>query len=213
MRPSILVIDDFYDDADVVRRNVCALEFPEPLRQQNYPGRNSIQKFLPEGLDQAVSRLVQEPVVGSQHNVHGHFRVSLAGEDARRRYYVHVDGDAHWSGILYLTLPEHCRGGTEFYRHREYQTDQAFTRVEDARARGYDSCAALASAIIERDGNDLSKWQHLMTIPMRFNRLILFRPWFWHTAGESFGDSIDNGRLVQLFFFSSPGAAGAAPGR
>jgi hypothetical protein len=29
----------------------------------------------------------------------------------------------------------------------------------------------------------------------------LFRPWFWHTAGKSFGDSLENGRLVQLFFW------------
>jgi hypothetical protein len=44
-----------------------------------------------------------------------------------------------------------------------------------------------------------------MTVPMRFNRLILLRPWLWHTAGMSFGTSNENCRLVQLFFF--------APGR
>jgi hypothetical protein len=25
----------------------------------------------------------------------------------------------------------------------------------------------------------------------------------WHTAGESFGDSLENGRLVYLMFFAS----------
>lgn len=206
MRTSILVVDDFYEDPHRVREQVSRLDFPRPPAQRNYPGRNSAVRFLPEGLDEVVSALVRERVVGSKHNVHGHFRLSLAGEDAQRSYYVHVDGDAHWSGILYLTLPQHCRGGTEFYRHRETNSDQTLIRNEEARARGYRDCVAYASAVIERDGNDLSRWEHLMTIPMRFNRLILFRPWFWHTAGESFGTGIEDGRLVQLFFFS------AAPG-
>ena len=37
---------------------------------------------------------------------------------------------------------------------------------------------------------------------MRFIRCILFRLWFWHTSGHSFGDSPENARLVQLFFFT-----------
>ena len=40
---------------------------------------------------------------------------------------------------------------------------------------------------------------------MGFNRLILYRPWLWHSAGESFGDSVENGRLVQLMQFTAPG--------
>lgn len=201
MHTSIVVVDDFYDDPLVVREKVSRLEFPEPPRQQNYPGRNSRLSFVPQGLDDAVSRLVNERVVGSEENAHGHFRLSLGGEDARRNYYVHVDGDALWSGILYLTLAQHCQGGTEFYRHRETASDRTLIRNEDAQAAGFANCSDYTSAIINRDSNDLAHWEHLMTVPMRFNRLILFRPWFWHTAGRSFGDDIHDGRLVQLFFF------------
>jgi hypothetical protein len=42
-----------------------------------------------------------------------------------------------------------------------------------------------------------------MQAPMRFNRLIMLRPWLWHTAGTGFGDSMENGRLVYLMFFAS----------
>jgi len=41
-----------------------------------------------------------------------------------------------------------------------------------------------------------------MTVPMRFNRCVLLRPWFWHTAGPSFGDRPENARLIQMFFFT-----------
>ncbi|MFQ5347644.1 MAG: hypothetical protein ACE5ED_07350 [Rhodothalassiaceae bacterium] len=36
---------------------------------------------------------------------------------------------------------------------------------------------------------------------MRFNRLVLLRPWLWHTAGPGFGNSLENGRLVYLMFY------------
>jgi hypothetical protein len=57
--------------------------------------------------------------------------------------------------------------------------------------------------ILTRDSLDDRAWEHTMTVPMRFNRLLLLRPWLWHTAGENFGDSLENGRLVFLLFFES----------
>jgi hypothetical protein len=52
-----------------------------------------------------------------------------------------------------------------------------------------------------RDALDRSKWELSMTVPMRFNRLVLLRPWLWHTSGPGFGDSVENGRLVYVMFF------------
>jgi Family of unknown function (DUF6445) len=198
---SLLIIDGFYDDAEVVRQRALSFDFPVPTKGKNYPGRNSVQTFLPEGLDSVVSSLVHEPVQACQIAEHGRFRSTLASEEEDRGYYVHIDGDAHWSGILFMSPDEYCQGGTEFYRHREHSIDRSYITDVEARAHGWNSCSEFAVKTIQEDGNDLSKWEHLMTIPMRFNRLILFRPWFWHTAGKSFGDSIENGRLVQLFFW------------
>ena len=47
----------------------------------------------------------------------------------------------------------------------------------------------------------MEKWELTSVVPMRFNRLILLRPWLYHTAGPSFGDCPENCRLVHLFFF------------
>jgi len=57
--------------------------------------------------------------------------------------------------------------------------------------------------IIERDSIDDAKWEPTMRAPMRFNRLVLLRPWLWHTAGPAFGDRMENGRLVYLMFFEA----------
>jgi hypothetical protein len=131
---------------------------------------------------------------------HGKCRIALAGDTGRAK--VHVD-TAHWSGILYLSRPEDCRGGTEFFRHLPTGTERAPFDDEEARAHGYPAAKEMVARILERDTVDDSKWEMTMRVPMRFNRLILLRPWLWHTAGEAFGDSLENGRLVYLMFFAS----------
>ena len=87
-------------------------------------------------------------------------------------------------------------------------TDRAAIYAHEMAAIGAKTYREAAEPIIAADSADLTKWDHVMTVPMRFNRLILLRPWLWHAAGRSFGDSLQNGRLVQLFFFG----LGEAPG-
>ena len=46
-------------------------------------------------------------------------------------------------------------------------------------------------------------WEWLFEVPMRFNRLIIFRSDFFHAITELFGDRPENGRLVQLLHFEA----------
>ena len=66
---------------------------------------------------------------------------------------------------------------------------------------GYSTYDELRQDILDKDALDRSKWELSTNIPMRFNRLVLLQPQYWHTAGESFGDSVEDGRLVYLMFF------------
>ena len=99
--------------------------------------------------------------------------------------------------------PEDCRGGTEFFRHIRTNSDRAPYNDEEAVALGYSSAKAMTAEVLEQDSTDDSKWELTQRVPMRFNRLVLLRPWLWHTAGENFGDTLENGRLVYLMFFAS----------
>ena len=124
MRISYLIIDDFYDDPYVVRNAALHTDYARFEDQQNYPGDNSADAFEMDGLNEFVSQLVHEPVMGTPGSAHCRFRIAIAGSESRARLRMHVDGDSYWSGIVYLSLPEHCRGGTEFYRHKELGTDR-----------------------------------------------------------------------------------------
>lgn len=198
MPTSLIVIDDFIDTADQLRD--AALRLTYPPQEGMYPGRNSVERINLGGLEEEVSRTVGERVRGlPPPQAHGKFRLTMEADRGKAR--VHVDA-AHWSGILYLSRPEDCRGGTEFFRHLPSGLDRTPYSDEEARRYGYPSGREMTRAILD-DGLDESKWERTMLVPMRFNRLVLFRPWLWHTAGENFGDRPENARLVYLMFFGT----------
>jgi hypothetical protein len=199
MQTSLIVVDDFFDDADSVRN--AALRLTYPPQQGVFPGRNSVERLTIQGLDRSISSLVGEPV-RAVNPLQSHCKCRITLADDAGTGHVHID-PAYWSGILYLSRPEDCRGGTEFFRHKATGTDRA--PYDDAEAAGYGFASGreMVNEIIGRDGKNPAAWKPSMTVPMRFNRLVLLRPWLWHTAGEKFGDSMQNGRLVLLFFFES----------
>lgn len=199
MPTSIIVVDDFLDNALELRNAALRLTYPE--QDGAFPGRNSLERITIEGLLPQVSRIVGEPLaLLDPLQSHAKCRITLAADQGRAK--VHIDR-SHWSGILYLSLPEHCQGGTEFYRHRRTETDRRPVNHAELAAMGYSSIDEVHREIIEKESNDDSKWELTMQVPMRFNRLLLLRPWLWHTAGPAFGDRLENGRLVYLMFFGS----------
>jgi hypothetical protein len=200
MPTSLIIVDDFLSNAHELRDAALRLTYPE--QDGAFPGRNSLERIEVGGLAQKASELVREPLKPiSPPQSHAKFRITMAQDKGRAR--VHIDSGAHWSGILYLSRPEDCRGGTEFFRHRRTNTDRAPINAAERAALGYASSQEMYRDIIEQDSNDDSKWELTMRAPMRFNRLVLLRPWLWHTAGEAFGDNMENGRLVYLMFFES----------
>jgi hypothetical protein len=197
MTTSLIVVDDFLADPFELRN--AALRMTYPPQEGAFPGRNSLERIEIDGLVPQVSRIVGEKLVLlSPPQSHGKCRVTMASDVGRAT--VHVD-QSHWSGILYLSLPEHCQGGTGFFRHRRTDTERGPLNDGELAAMGYASMAEMHRDIIEKDSNDPGAWELTMQVPMRFNRLLLLRPWLWHTAGPGFGDKLENSRLVYLMFF------------
>ena len=200
---SLMIIDDFLPNPYAFREKLLALEYPKPTNNIYYPGRNSKTSLPIPGLAEEISRRVQETLTPKEQTAHCKSRITLAGELGKAD--IHIDG-CYWSALLYMSLPEHCQGGTDFFKHIETDTDQAILtpkgieklglqNVEDAEKKYYD--------IMKKDGQNREKWKKTLHVPMRFNRLVLLRPWLWHTAGPGFGDSLESGRLVYLMFFNA----------
>lgn len=208
-RPPLFVIDNFYMDPLAMRERALAADF---RRFGLYPGFNSVEFAHPE---EARARICEE--LGSEIEWEltvdsGQFR--LSGADDWREVDIHVDAPTmgprspQWSGVVHLTLPEHCHGGTSLWLHNRtglcaHPTEEQAREVPELAAFA-DSTEGLLNYFSE-EGKDRSKWTEYQRIPMVFNRLACFQSGLFHSLTSLFGDEPANSRLVHLLFFSQPG--------
>jgi hypothetical protein len=201
MYQSIIILDDFYADAMDIRKMALTLDYPDHGGKAYYSGRNSKQALINQGIVEGLSRVVGEPLSPSPRSAVGHFRITFAHELPRQD--IHIDPYRDWAGVVYLNLPDQCigRGGTSFWRHKRLGIEAMPRNQQEIERYGYKSYDEMRVALAEGDGLDRGKWDLTMTVPMRFNRCILFRSWLWHSHCENFGDTMETGRLIQVFFF------------
>ncbi len=200
MLPSLIIVDDFLSDPHGFRRQALALDYDPARKKGNYPGLMSGQALPIAGLDAAVSARVGVKLQAAAGTMHQYCRLTLKGDTGRSG--VHID-PAYYSGILYLNLPDQCRGGTDFFRHKPTGLEGVPTTDMALAATGYTDINRLIEEVVNADTLKPARWERTMTVPMRFNRLILFSPWLFHNAAPGFGDSKENGRLVHLMFFAA----------
>ena len=205
--PTFIVIDDFLANPNVARDAALRLSYDPAKKHGNYPGTLSDRPLPIKGLEDRISAIAGTPLVPAPGTTHGHCRLTLAGD--RGDTGVHID-PAAYSGILFLSKPEHCRGGTDFFTHKRTGLDRIPRDMPGIRSAGYSDINRLIEDVVNRDTNRRSAWDKSFTLPMRYNRLILFNPWLFHDAARAFGDRPDNARLVMLMFFASAASAGSS---
>lgn len=200
MPVSLVVVDDFLQNPTMLRDAALKMDYPKLETPSNYPGRNSVQQKLLPGMDAALSQLAGVklmPVLDS--GSHGRFRVAMDGDEGAKG--VHID-NADYTAILYLTLPEHCRDGTHFFKHLPSGTDRAPRTDDELRAMGCANVNEFWDNVLNPHTNDPTKWEKLSTVPMRYNRLVLLDAKQWHDAGLSFGTDETNARLIYLLSYN-----------
>src|SRR5204862_5368387 len=109
--------------------------------------------------------------------------------------FVHSDG-CDWAAVVYLNKDRDGEPGTRFYRHRE--TGMAVHTGEPGTVWPH-----------LRDGGKLDMWEVTLTVPMRFNRLVLYNANMFHRNACAWGSSVHDSRLVQSIFIAT-GAIDAA---
>lgn len=202
---NVIIYDDFYPNPDLIREMALDTEYESDNHQSNYPGINSIGSFFPDDLSEYLSTIINSPVSASSRCACGQFR--LTKEFDSYRQYIHVDFNCDWAGVVYLT-PNDIVGsnyltcGTKLWRNKAMNLDYFPMNERAAAELGFHNPNDLKK-FMETDGLDESKWDQTINVPNVYNRLVLFRPWFWHSIGGHFGTNKSNCRLVQLFFLNN----------
>jgi tetratricopeptide (TPR) repeat protein len=209
---SLLVLDDVLDDPLACRAHALALTYAtgRELGAVNFPGIQTAAQECSAIMQRLADALGCDLKWDSLDN--GAFRLSSAADTARCD--IHVDSDARadsYAAVLYLSLPEHCAGGTGFWRHRETGWERR-PSAEQLTALGYASFldferrwvpVGQQRTFAEWRKERAQAWDCVFEIPMRFNRMIVYRSDFFHAIGELFGDRPENARLVRLFYFQA----------
>jgi hypothetical protein len=178
------VVDDFYDDPVFVRASALTASYSEapPLNaDQPQLGGAARRCAVPAEIEQEA-RGKLEALLGIQiHTNVFQFRYTLA--ETVKRAVCHVD-KAEFTAVMYLTLPEHCRGGTSFFRHRP--SDRFGAPVEE-----------------RLDFANPESWDEIYRVEMKFNRMVVYPGWLFHSPTPPFfGGSIEDARLSQTMFIN-----------
>lgn len=213
---TLITVDEFYDNPMEVRKFALSAGYPKPHEGKTYPGRNSEKSYYPDWMDEKISQIVGEPLELSPGQMNGGFRVSLEGDEYKQdihsdMFHVADPTDSNtWAGVLYLSDPQFCvdgdgnqYSGTKLWRHKRLGWERIPITREEGTKFGYDNYTKLRDEVIEGDGIDRSKWVETADVKMAFNRLVMFRPWMFHSAGvpDGIGNNLMNGRMVQIFFW------------
>lgn len=195
--PSIIIIDDFLADPHAARREALGLSYNPGNKRGNYPGITSDNALDVAALNDQLSRFVGVSVIGDPNTLHGHCRITKKTDKGATG--VHID-PADYSGILYLSEAAQDRSGTCFFRHKPTGLERIPTTPVALAQSGYADHSVAVDRIVNQDTNKPARWEKVMTVPMRFNRLVLFSPWMFHDAGPGFGKTAEDARLVMLLF-------------
>ena len=210
MQKKLIIVDDFYQDPDAVRAAALAANY-HAEEGHTYPGENSTSALVLPGMRETFQSILGPNVEPTKVGLFGHFRISRGSDHFEQD--VHVDpptvpDEFLWAGVLYLNTPEQClkpdnttREGTLLWRHKARNMERTPLSQEEGLAWGFPDYEAVRQEIIYKDGLDRSKWELMTRVPMKYNRIVFFRPWLWHSHGENFGKTREDSRLVQIFFF------------
>lgn len=193
---NLIVVDNFYNNPMETRNYILTQEFSV---KGNYPGRrtesyatielkNVIQKYVePYAGKITVFPCPKEDGSDANKIYNGSFQYTTS----RDRSWIHTDSWNNWAGVLYLTPDAPLSSGTGFYRFKDGAMD--------------DDDAKLLNNKEETDkaSQDLTKWELVDKVGNVFNRLVLFNSYRYHMSMDYFGDCKENGRLFQVFFFST----------
>ena len=192
MRVNTLIVDDFYENVDEVRRFALAQDFGV---KGNYPGQRTVS-FANDSIKDYINNLIR-PFAGeitfwSTDEYNGAYQYTTSYE----RSWIHSDQTTSWAGIVYLTPDAPLTGGTGLFRHKETglsQTPRLANGEPDQELLNY----------IGIDSQDMTKWEMTDRLANKYNRLVLYRGDLFHQSLDYFGSNKENGRLFQTFFFST----------
>jgi len=197
-----IIVDDFYNNPDEMVQVALESLNEADSPTGNYAGVMTTKYFLGEPLRDIFQKLTLESTINSSTNANGRLRFTRANDTFKFHIHYDVDMQTKWAGVVYLSKEHPKVDGTCFWRHLRTGLEIAPNTVEGFAKYGWKNFNDLRD-FLQTEGLDESLWEKTFTVPYKYNRLVLFRPWMLHSPGPAFGDTLQNCRIVQTLFFGN----------
>lgn len=202
---SVLIIDNFLELPTIVRvwainqQYYTAKQFVEMTgTHTDWPGRRT-QHVV--DLDEAYANTVLTKIANIANTYFGLNNVSIKSyfqlttkDDGDS--WVHQDNDVKLAALLYLNPVPPPNSGTTLYRCKDVAKWESYMGI----AGGYDTMKTINNS--ENTELYQSLFEPVDVLGNVFNRLVIYPGLAYHKSNNYFGDSIENGRLTQVFFIN-----------
>lgn len=190
MKVQCLIVDDFYSNVDDVRNFALQQDFSV---SGNYPGRRTAS-FITDSAKELIQDIIR-PFAGKVTWWGDDYTGSFQYTTASDRSWIHSDHTTNWAGVLYLTPDAPISAGTGLFKLKEngLRSWKNSDHTEEENR----------NALHNRYSQDYTKWEMVDKVGNVYNRLVLYRGDLFHVSLDYFGDTKENGRLFQLFFFNT----------
>jgi hypothetical protein len=186
--PQILVVDDFYQDPDAIRKLALAAEYEADLRY--FKGVRSKQKFLFPYVKEEFERLLGVRITDwMAQPANGSFQKTTEADPL----VWHSDTQSY-AAAIYLTrglVRDPVGAGTSFWRHATIGC-----------RKPPESPGLQALVYSEHNLTHPDQWELVDRVGAVYNRLVLWDAQLIHSATSYAGFTPEEPRLVQLFFFN-----------
>ena len=206
-----IIVNNFLDDPDAVRSWVIDNSKNGFLNfdiEGSYPGKRTYQLANIDYRSMVESKLKQilpfKFEMDMKRSDSYAYQVCLENEMT----WVHVDS-SHWAGILYLTPNAPLESGTLIYRE-EYKPilNKMSLKIQRLALDSNKTKTLDDEDKISKEMDSLMEGSNITDVTIQvnniYNRLLLLRgSCLPHRSNISgFGNSLENGRLTQVFFFN-----------
>lgn len=191
--PKVVVVDDFYQDPDAVRRFALQQEFQ--LNEKYHKGRRTNQQFLFPGIKERFEAILQKRITfWAEHPHNGVFQICTSGD----QLVYHSDMQTY-AAVVFLTPGAPLEAGLRTVRSKLTKLRRPPTET-DARNLNMDVNTLLHLTYANKllDG---TAWDTVDLIGNVYNRIVLWDAQLIHAAADYFGYDDETSRLFQIFFF------------
>lgn len=175
--PTVIVIDNFLDNALEVREFALRQEFNIT---GNYPGVRT-KSFRSELHKVKFQQILQRNIAYWPDGYNGSFQLVCE----KGKTWWHRD-KTDYSTLLFLSLDPPENTGTSIYKHKKLGVTLETPETE---------------TLLNKDSNNSDAWELVDRVANKFNRLVLFSGRYTHRADGYFGNSDETARLTQVFFY------------